>query len=165
MPDRQTVDDLFELAIAAERAAQALYDRLHDLFAANEAIAGFWRSYAHEEAGHALRLEHIRDNIPAQDRLLAADPDMIDMARRHVDAAQKTNAAGVRTLDEAYQLAHELEHSEVNTILELLVANYAGDPQAVALVRDQLREHIDRLMTGLPAPFNEPETRRAVQPV
>ncbi|MBN1659749.1 MAG: hypothetical protein JXA93_15195 [Anaerolineae bacterium] len=164
MPDNPTINDLFEVAIAAERAAEALYDTLHDRFAAHEAVAHFWRSYAREEAGHARRLERIRDQMPAGNLSLEADAEMLEMARRNLSLAQRVSTAEILTMDDAYQLAHELEHSEVNTILELLVADYAGDAQAVMLVRTQLRDHIEKLMTGFPAPFNVPETRRAVRP-
>jgi len=161
---RSTVDDLFQMAIAAERAVEAVYETLHDRFTAHAPVARFWRSYAREEAGHAHRLERIRDNVPLDNLSLAADPDLLDMARRNLSLAQQASRAEIGSLDDAYQLAHELEHSEVNTIVELLVADYVDDPEASALVRSQLREHIDRLMTGFPAPFTTREMRRAVGP-
>ena len=164
MPDKSTVDDLFDMAIAAERTAEALYESLHDRFAAYPPVASFWHTYACEEAGHANCLQEIRDGIPANRLASQADPEMLDTARRNLAAAQRAGAVEIRTMDDAYQLAHELEHSEVNTLLDLLVTNFVNDAQAHALLRSQLREHIDRLMTGFPAPFTVSEARRAVRP-
>ncbi|HSJ58973.1 MAG TPA: ferritin family protein [Anaerolineae bacterium] len=165
MPVRQTVSDAFEMAIATERAAEVFYEALHDRFAAHEAVATFWHSYALEEAGHAQRLRRVRENLSVTDLSLEADPELLEMARWNMSLAQKVSSAEIQTLEDAYQLAHEIEHSEVNTVFELLVAGYSEDAHALALVRNQLGEHIDRLMTGFPAPFDVPETRRAVRPV
>ena len=78
MSNKSTLARLFELAIAAEKAAEELYRGLEAKFAHHEDVADFWREYAGEEVMHAAWLERLRDSL-APERLSApADPDVMD---------------------------------------------------------------------------------------
>ncbi len=59
MSNNATIAELFDLAIAAEQACEALYHGLADRFAHHPAVADFWTAYADEEAGHARWLERL----------------------------------------------------------------------------------------------------------
>ncbi len=77
-----TVEVLFERAIAAERAAEALYRGLEAKFAAHEDVVAFWHSYAEDEVGHAKWLERFRDGLTPEELDAPADCIMLDNARR-----------------------------------------------------------------------------------
>ena len=53
------------------------------------------------------------------------------------------NAA--QTLEQAYELAHELEHSEVNTVFEFILSEYMEQDAQRDFVTAQLKQHAARL--------------------
>jgi rubrerythrin len=160
---RQSVRILFEYAIAAEYYARELYREFQRLFTAEPRVAAFWQRYAAEETGHATWLEQLLKKLPPETCDAPADSDKLEAARRIIKVPLATALAEVETLEDAYQLAHELESSEINTIFEFLLFTFADDPQATQFARDQLREHVARLTTGFPEPYTGVRSRRALQ--
>jgi hypothetical protein len=83
-------------------------------------------------------------------------------AARHIIKVPLAHAlARAETLEDAYQLAHELESSEINTIFEFLLFTFADDPQATQFARDQLHEHVARLSAGFPELYSGAPSRHA----
>ena len=161
MSDRQSVRILFEYAIAAEHYARELYREFARLFAADPRVAAFWQRYAAEETGHARWLEQLLKKLPPETRDAPADFDKLEMARHMIKVPLAHALAKVETLEDAYQLAHELESSEINTIFEFLLFTFADDPQATQYARDQLSEHVARLTAGFPETYTSVRSRRA----
>jgi len=160
----QTVDELFEAAIGLEHSMAQLYQRFADHFSHHPQVASFWRRYADEEHGHAVYLEHIRSGMPPQG--LSALPDAT-IARR-VRACQTTMAAELRapivTLEQAYQLAIELENSETNAVFEFMIMNFStGDlSKSHKFLRNQLSSHISHLTTHFPQEYRNSVVRQRV---
>lgn len=67
---------------------------------------------------------------------------MVSSVDRQLEAAAKTP---VRTLNDAYDIAHMLESSEVNAVFELILIAPLDDEAKKELLRTQLEEHVDRL--------------------
>jgi rubrerythrin len=163
MSDRQSVQILFEYAIAAENYARELYREFERMFSAEPRVAAFWQRYASEEAGHAAWLEQLLNQLPPDTSDAPAVPDKLEMARHVIKVPLAAALAEVKTLEDAYQLAHDLESSEINTIFEFLLSTFADDPQATQFAREQLREHVARLTTGFPEPYTGTRSRSALR--
>jgi len=163
MSDRQSVRILFEYAIAAEHYARELYCEFARLFAADPRVAAFWQRYAAEETGHARWLEQLLKKLPPETRDAPADIDKLEAARHIIKMPLAQALAQVETLEDAYQLAHELESSEINTIFDFLLFTFADDRQATQFARDQLRDHAARLYTGFPESYTGAPARRALR--
>ena len=161
MSDRQSVRILFEYAIAAEYYARELYREFARLFAADSGVAAFWQRYTAEEMGHARWLEQLLKKLPPETCDAPADVDRLEAARHIIKVPLPNALAKVETLEDAYQLAHELESSEMNTIFEFLLFTFADDPQATQFARDQLHEHVARLSEGFPQSYTRVPSRRA----
>ena len=161
MPDRQSVRILFEYAIAAEHYARGLYHEFARLFAADPRVAAFWQRYSAEEMGHAAWLEQLLKKLPPETGDAPADFDKLDMARHMIKVPLAHALAKVETLEDAYQLAHELESSELNTMFEFLLFTFSDDPQATQFARAQLSDHVARLSNGFPDPYAGVPSRRA----
>src|SRR5512139_487790 len=161
MSDRQSVRILFEYAIAAEHYARELYSEFARLFAADPRVAAFWQRYAAEEMGHARWLEQLLKKLPPETCDAPADFDKLEAARHIIKVPLANALAKVETLEDAYQLAHELESSEMNTLFEFLLFTFVDDPQATQFARDQLRDHVARLYGGFPEPYTGVPRRRA----
>jgi rubrerythrin len=153
---------LIEYAIAAEHYARELYREFARLFAADPRVAAFWQRYSAEEMGHARWLEQLLKKLPPETSDAPADIDKLEAARHMIKAPLANALATVKTLEDAYQLAHELESSEMNTLFEFLLFTFADDPQAAQFARDQLRDHVARLSERFPEHYAGAANRRAL---
>ncbi len=160
MTDRNSIQTLFGYAIAAENYAEALYLQFERMFVADPLVAAFWHRYATEERGHARWLEGVLAKLPEETRSAPADLGMLETARHVIATPLDKALAEIETLEDAYQLAHELESSEVNTIFEFLLTTFASDAQATQFARTQLSDHAARLSQEFPALYASASSRR-----
>lgn len=158
--NKTTVAELFELAIAAEKAAEELYRALEAKFAHHQEVADFWRKYAAEEAGHAQWLERLRRASSPEQLSAPADPLMLKDARKVLQFSIENTLEKTENLEDAYQLVHRLENSEINAIFEFLVTNFSSDEETQSFLRSQLHDHITKLTTGFPTRFRSAVRRR-----
>jgi len=163
MSDTKTTAELFKLAIAAEEAAEELYLGLKAKFAHQPEIADFWREYAREEVGHACWLESVRDKSSPEQLSAPADPSILNDARKLLRFSPQHALEEIKNLEDAYQLANELENSEINVVFEFIITNFSSDESAGSFLRAQLRDHIARLVTEFPARFTSAASRQAVK--
>jgi rubrerythrin len=161
MSNPQSIETLFQYAIAAEHYAEEIYHEFERRFAADQRVVAFWQRYASEEAGHARWLERVLAKLPAETRTAPADYGKLETARDMIKVPVDKALAEIATLEDAYQLAHELESSEVNTIFEFLLFTFADDPQATQYARHQLSDHATRISEEFPAPYTDSAHRRA----
>ena len=82
MSNEETIAQLFDLAIAAERFGESLYRGLAARFAHNPEVADFWQTYAEEEVRHAQWLEQIRQAASPEVLATPADPQMLKEAQK-----------------------------------------------------------------------------------
>ena len=163
MPDSATTNELFELAIAAERAAETLYQRIAAKFAPYPEVATFWANYAQEEVMHAQWLEQIREKTSPEQLSAPADPYQLENVHRVLQFSIENALADIDNLEDAYQLANDVEHSETNAIFEFLISNFSTDKKVQAFLRSQLRDHVARLMIDLPTQFRHAANRRMIK--
>ncbi len=163
MPNQVTVDELFDMSIAVEKATESLYRRFQAKFASQSDVERFWRAYAQAEVGHALWLERIRGTLNPAQLTAPADEEIATSARRLLAFPVERLLHEIKTLEDAYQLANELESGETNVIFEFLITHFAADAQAQSLIRSQLRDHIAKISTGFPARFKSSASRMAIK--
>jgi rubrerythrin len=157
-----TIDELFDVAIEAERTAARLYRALAGLFKEQPSVAAFWARYAAAEDQHAAWLIKTREGLSDARRRAPADPEIVE----NLDRVQRLRVddliAEMRTLDDAYQLASDLENSETNAIFGFIVDNFAEDADTQAFLQEQLRDHVRGLMFSFPKEFGTRPLRSVV---
>lgn len=160
----ETVAKLFEYAISLERGAETLYRELERMFASYPEIASFWKHYADEEKGHASYLERVRVNVDANRLSAKADDDILRKVHRCLAEASAARLVNIKTLEDAYQLAVELENSETNAVFEFVILNFSTDELAKSrsFLHTQLSAHITRLETDFPASYRSAAARQSV---
>ncbi len=154
MSDEATVATLLKLAIAAERASEALYRGLETRFAHHPQAADFWGRYAREEAGHTRWLERLQGSLSAEQLSAPADPTMLRDVHKALQFSVEHALKGVRNLEDAYQLASEVESAETNAVFEFIITNFATDERTAPFLRAQLSGHVDQIMIEFPAQFD-----------
>ncbi len=147
MPE-DTIDTLFALSIGAEKAAREFYEGLLRLFGHNPRAAKVWEEMRSDEEEHIRFLEEVRARLTPEQLQEPADPEMIQRLR---NALRRFSPQGARQnihdLNDAYNYAHELEHSEVNSVLEFIIRENHVDPALRARLVDMyLQVHVKRLL-------------------
>ncbi len=158
-----TVDELFTLAIAAERAAESLYLGLTQKFAAHADVAQFWQRYAAEEDGHAQWLAQRQRALPPETLAAPADESIADQVRYVLRYSIADVLADVADLEDAYQLVNDVENSETNAVFEFLIEHFAADAATQAFLKGQLRAHIGNLRIEFPTQFRTAAMRRGIK--
>jgi fructose-1-phosphate kinase PfkB-like protein len=143
--DDVTIAHLVERAISWEVTAHDLYIALSGSFPSYPIVEGIWKQMAIDESKHAAIL---------RDASAALSPSCLE---RRLDGKETALIVSVEaelaraavlelhTLDEAYELAHQLESSEINTVFQLLVSCRTDELAADALLNAQFDAHLERL--------------------
>ena len=163
MTDAQSLGDLFEIAISLERAMERLYHSLAEKFAGHQDVADFWRSYAADEVGHAMRIAQFRDALSPEALAAPAEAAALALAHAALQFPVEHRLAEVQDLEDAYQLVNELENSETNAIFDFLITNFASDENARDFLRSQLKDHVGKLMIDFPSQFSNTGLRRRIK--
>ena len=159
-----TVGKLFEYAIELEKGAEALYKQLGRMFSNYPEVALFWKNYANEERGHAEYLERIRNGVDTDRLSRQADSAIIAKVRQCLNESTQVRLENIKTLEDAFQLATEIENAETNTIFEFMIVNFSTDELAKShkFLQTQLSTHIARLENDFPNPYKGTTARQNV---
>jgi hypothetical protein len=161
--DDVSVAQAFEAAIAAEKAAERLFQGLEAKFAHRADLAMFWHQYTRDEAQHAQWLEGLKAKLTLQQLLEPVDAHIVDMLQVVAGYSVDRALLRVRNLQDAYQLVNDVESSETNAIFRFLLDNFEKDEQLRNFLQAQLDEHISRLSLDLPVEYQGILSRQAIQ--
>ena len=160
-----TVEQTFEVAIAAERAVESLFQGLAVKFAPYPDLAEFWRQYAQEEAMHARWLLGARGRLSPEQLAAQVSAETVAAMRATAVFSVETALGQVKNLEDAYNLVTELENGETNAIFLFLLDHFEPSEETGNFIRAQLNSHIVKLATSLPAQYQSGEGHRAVKAV
>jgi rubrerythrin len=131
--------------MAWESVARDLYARLAGWFPQEPRVSRFWEELSADEAQHIAFLQETRDGL-SRDHLAAP------LGEKELGIASQVEAllGGVRpeefvTLYDAYELAHDLESSEINVVFRMLTVESGADLERQDLLLAQINRHLDRL--------------------
>lgn len=155
------VESLFKNAISLEKTAETLYRQYEEMFSHCPEVANFWKNYANEENGHAKFIERIFFEVDKKRLSEPADIGIAYQLQASINRISKINLENIKTLDDAYQLAVEIENTETNAIFEFIFMNFSNEELAKSrnFLRAQLRDHIDKLETNFPIMYKNASFR------
>jgi rubrerythrin len=162
---RVTLRTLLEVAIRLETAAREFYEGLAERFAHCPEVAAFWRVMAKDEACHGNRLTEWGASTDGGRLAQAVDPKMLRMGEKLLGTSVAERLDDVRSLDDAYETAHELESSEINAIFRFFITEFGRDPRVITILMQDLDQHAERLMTEFPAAYKTRVERAKIQAV
>ena len=145
MKDLKTVGDLFEQAILCERTAKAVYSQLTQMFPDTLDASIIFDDLARDEERHAMELEMVRDGLSEVELGSSADPEMTKKLKEMGDLSVRKLLAPVNNLNDAYELAHELEYSEINKVFEVLAMKAVPTETQKSFVLAEIRQHFAKL--------------------
>ncbi len=141
----RTVKDLFALAIDIEFKIAELYKKLSKLFAHVPKLALYWDDLVRDEEHHwAVLIDVVKHLTPEQlhspaDAMLWTD--LLEMHQMLVRLAGQPT----ETLDDAYELAHEVEFSEINVAFKLLATKFTPTHVRRQFLSMEIKQHQQKL--------------------
>lgn len=146
LSSKDTIGTIFERAIGFEYKAAGVYKGFSGLFLHFQEISSFWQDLAEDETRHAERLQNICKSLTSEQLLSPCDNEMsrkVDITQRMV---AEVSIPSIKNLDDAYELAHELEFSEANTIFKLMINEFIHSQKSKQFIISQLSEHQQKLV-------------------
>lgn len=156
-----TLGHLFELAIQAEQTAAAVYQELSEMFADYRTISEFWIAMRDDEYQHAAALEEIQRQLSAD--ALVATPDASAMTSAQALILQPADQLlkHVHNLNDACQLAHDMEYSEVNTLFLYLRTELIPSAERRDLAYRAIHQHQGQLI-AFSRQFGDDQARKTI---
>ncbi len=148
---------LLDTLIELEQASQDFHLRLQRMFAHQPEAKAVWWQMAADEALHIWLLEQAKASLSPEQRAAPVDPQVWEQVQALMAISPGAVLERIQTLEDAYQVIHELENYEFGAVLDFLLSEFFPAEFQQAFIRSQLREHLARL-EGL----RTPEWRRSV---
>jgi rubrerythrin len=143
MTQNCTVSDLFDLAITAEKEVARFYGQLSGVFRNHPPAVACWTRMASDEQAHVRELEGRLRSLSRAEMSQEADIELYEAARKNLShLIGLLGMRTVRTLEDAYEIAYDLEYSEVNVVFQALLSRYGSVASNVDFVLSLIREHV-----------------------
>ncbi|MGQ9522910.1 MAG: hypothetical protein ACUVTV_09375 [Anaerolineae bacterium] len=157
LAENRTIGALLDMLIGAEKASQDFHLQLAKMFAHEPVAAAVWWKMAADEALHIWLLEQLKGTLSPDELSAPVNAEVWEKARAVMAVSPEAVLEGIRTLEDAYQTVHELEHYEFGAVLDFLFSDYFRADFQQAFINSQLREHLARLEE-----LQTPEWRRSI---
>jgi rubrerythrin len=143
--DERSIESVFTACIQNEMRAYSIYKQFTEFFANEPQICCFWAKLAMEEKLHAKALQNIQKEVSSTQLCELANNHLFQDVQMATSFLNKYRPETVRTLDDAYEVAHEIEFSEVNAVLKLLTCSFISREIRKKALIAQLSNHQDKL--------------------
>lgn len=127
--------------MAAERRGLSFYRTMAQLFAHVASARGFFDDLASDEMIHIATLEEVRGRLTQDQLLREIEIPQMRRAERVHEIIADPRIEAIRTLDDAYELTHEFEASELNRMFLFLSSQDIPAQERHALLQTQIAEH------------------------
>ena len=157
----KSFDEIFQSAIEIEKVAGKIYRIFTDLFSDFNKIADFWKGMNKDEIGHANWLLEVKESVSEEELSSYADYELIlkvHSIKRLLDECLKKE---IENLDEAYELANEIESSEINNLFRLLTNKFISSEDKKRIISSEVNEHQLKIM-DFPKNFGDKIFRREI---
>ncbi len=115
-----TIERFVELAIELEYKTADIYGRFSTLFPHVLGLPAFWQGLHDDVIQHTITLQNIRKSFTIEQLLECLPTEIWDSIIKMQQILSKDVFASIYNLNDAYELAHELEFFEASTIFNLL---------------------------------------------
>ena len=158
-----TVEEAFEAAIGAEKAAEEFFHGLEAKFNNNDEVSQLWKQYAEDEAMHAKWLEALKAKLGQDELSKFVDEHTVQLLEAVAKISVEKALASIHDLEDAYELVNEIENGETNAIFRFLTDNFEADEKMRDFLRGHLNMHVARLTIDLPPQYRGAATRRKIK--
>lgn len=140
-----SLSELLQTSIAAEHAARKVYLGFTHKFIDQPDASDFWQTMADDESDHANILSGLRDHVSARELDSPIDERLAAKAAQLKSLDARTLVNSVHNLNHAYQIAYDLESSEVNTVFNFLTIRFLSAEESYEIISATIDRHLLRL--------------------
>lgn len=142
----ETIGLLFEHAIEIEHKAAHIYERLAKLFEHVPDMSDFWSDLVQDEMIHATTLQDVQKLLTPDQLSTRSNKKMWTDVTKIRHLLNEDLVGTIKTLNDAYELAHNLENSEVNAIFQFLTAEFVPSDTRRKFVVAEIAQHQKKLL-------------------
>ena len=140
-----TVREVLERAIQIEKRVADLYAIFTKRFSHVPGMSDFWSDLRRDEIGHMGELRVVYEALP-QEKLCSSESSAISASvNRALASVEGECLSKIKTLDDAYQIAHDLEFSEINAIFKYLTIDLVSPSSRREILANRVDEHEQKL--------------------
>lgn len=158
-----TVEEAFEAAIGAERAAENLFRGLEAKFSNHEDVCKVWHKHVEDEIMHAKWLEALKAKLSQEELTKVVDDHTVKLLESVAQISVEKALKSVHDLEDAYELVTEIENGETNAIFRFLMDNFEPDEKMRDFLRGQLNMHVTRLTVDMPLQYRGVVNRQSIK--
>lgn len=154
-PDAEIVlGKIFERAIETKRKVGQMYLRFAELFSHVPEVEDFWKKMNLNQMAHADWLKEIKESLTEEQILSLPEVEMVLKTHSIRKLFDKHLNKEIDNLHDAYQVAHEIESSEVNDLFEILSSEFISSGEKKALILDAIEQYRKQIMS-FPSKFQD----------
>ena len=142
---KDTIEAVFESAIEIENKAADIYRKFSQLFSHIQDVSDFWQGLTEDEMQHANTLQDIRKPLTSEQVLSPCDKDLSAKVAEIQLMQSEVLTRSIKNLDDAFELAHELEFSELNAIFKLLATEFVPSEERKQFLVSGVTKHQQKL--------------------
>jgi N-acetyl-gamma-glutamylphosphate reductase len=154
--------EVFKLADDIEILQQEFYSRLVDIFSHVPEVSNFWKDMEKDEVIHSQALQRIVDSVPHDQLRSLATPYIVASASKVLEMSADDRVKSIKNLDDAYEMAHEQERSELNMVYNFLVVHFSLSNDIKRFALAELEKHVQKL-TDFTATHGDEEWRKSIR--
>ncbi|MFC1634718.1 ferritin family protein [Planctomycetota bacterium] len=159
----ETTEYFFREAIEAENLARDIYVQYAQMFFHVPDVSSFWQGMAYDEAKHAHTLKKALASLTAEKLAAPADQKFLGIMMNMISLLNTASQKAIETLDDAYEIAHELEFSELNYIFKCVAGDFMTQEEGEQFVVSGIDEHQKKLV-DFKENFGDRNWRRQILP-
>jgi rubrerythrin len=142
----KTLEDVLTTAAKFEKAASDFYKMLGGRFSHIPGLAAFFDDLVKDELKHEQMILSVKNSLP-KEKLAGIPPEDLKTSMFSIQKLIKMiTEYDIQNLDDAYELAHQLEFSEVNSVLKLIITKLVTTERYDEFVATRIDEHEEKLL-------------------
>jgi len=143
---------IFERAIETKREVGQIYLRFAGLFSHVPEVEDFWKKMNLNQMAHADWLKEIKESLTEEQILSLPEVEIVLKMHSIHKLFDKHLNKEIDNLHDAYQVAHEIEFSEVNDLFRILSSEFVSSREKKALILDAMSQYQKQIM-NFPSKF------------
>jgi hypothetical protein len=146
-PDSELVlGKIFERAIETKKRVGQIYRQFARLFSHMPEVEDFWRKMNINQITHADWLKEIKESLTEEQILSLPAVELVLKTHSIKDLFDKHSKKEIGNLHDAYEVAHEIESSEINNLFRMLSREFISSEKKKKFILAQIEEHQRQIM-------------------
>lgn len=151
---------LLEKTMELEKMQVSIYEGLEKKFSFSKRISQFWSGMAEDEKGHYEYLMEIYNQLNLGELSVEVSDELYDTVGKGLSKLSPSRLEDVLNLDDAYNLANEVEDYETQPIFKFIHTNFMHVSRLE--ITQLILEHLDKLV-GFSDGFGSANERQLIK--